>query len=270
PAPGSPELGSPPQQSLLTRQVSPCTWQPDAGWQIDEPKFPNGPQKWLQHVPQPLQVSPSTEQAALVSGAQVPTAWPETSLQMPVQHSLSCAQMSPIWVQNETCDGAAHWPTIAASLATSPMQLPLQHSFDAVHALPAVLHMVLIGVQVPLQIVLQHWPADVHDCPSERHCPPHLLPTHARPQQSAAEAHDAPTVPHCGSTHTCEAASQTFEQHSAPLAQAAPAPLQIGPASVMPTMPSPEPARSGGTASSKGERSGTPRSIIDTPLLEQS
>jgi hypothetical protein len=44
PAPGRPLLGSPPQQSLLTRHVSPCMWQPDAGWQMLVGLLPYGPQ----------------------------------------------------------------------------------------------------------------------------------------------------------------------------------------------------------------------------------
>jgi hypothetical protein len=55
PAPGTPLLGSPPQQSLFTRHVSPCTWQPDAGWQMLVGLLPYGPQMRLQQVPHPLQ-----------------------------------------------------------------------------------------------------------------------------------------------------------------------------------------------------------------------
>ncbi len=169
PAPGSPDAASPPQQSPLVRQVSPCTWHPDAGWQIDDPADPNGPQKWLQQVPHPLHVVPSTEQLVLMA-AHTPTDAP-TRLQTPVQQSASSEQISPTCVQYETCDGAAHCRIVPPSIPATPRQLPLQQSPSMAHSFPAVEHMVLSGVQVPFtpQIVLQQLAPDVHGCPSEMH-----------------------------------------------------------------------------------------------------
>ena len=55
--------------------------------------------------------------------------------------------MSPLWVQYETLDGTAHVPFVQTLLQQSPLPFG--------HALPAVLHMVFTGAQVPLHTVLQ-------------------------------------------------------------------------------------------------------------------
>jgi hypothetical protein len=68
--------------------------------------------------------------------------------QMPPQQSSEFEQTSPVWT---------HHPGVRA-------QLPLLQNFEqqspfALHALPAVLHMVLMGSHVPLvHVPLQHEP----------------------------------------------------------------------------------------------------------------
>jgi hypothetical protein len=59
PSPGSP-VPAAPQQSLSSRQRSPFTRQPDAGWQMDTPVGPYGAHRRLQQPPQSLHVVPST------------------------------------------------------------------------------------------------------------------------------------------------------------------------------------------------------------------
>ena len=80
---------------------------------------------------QPVHLSPSTEQVPPGIAPQVPAVAPLAMLQMPVQHSPSLKQMSPICVQNEICDGAAQVFVVG-------LQVPLQQSASAVQPLPAV------------------------------------------------------------------------------------------------------------------------------------
>jgi hypothetical protein len=111
------------------------------------------------------------------------------------------------------------------------MQVPLQHWVPDVQALPAVLQVVLRGVQVPPapQIVLQHSLEELHDCPSETHLLAlHTLPTQANPQQSLAEAQAAPTSPHAFWMHAPATVSQRFEQQSPFLVQDCPLPPHVG------------------------------------------
>jgi hypothetical protein len=62
------------------------------------PAAPNGPQKWLQQSPQPLQTVPSIWQLVEML-AQVPAGAPAAIEQTPVQHSPSPRQMSPVCAQ---------------------------------------------------------------------------------------------------------------------------------------------------------------------------
>ena len=77
---------------------------------------------------------------------QVPSVAPIALAQRPPQHSLSVAQASPNWVQNDGC----------------PSQMPLVHSFEQqspfiVQELPDVRHDGFRGAHVPpLQFWLQH------------------------------------------------------------------------------------------------------------------
>jgi hypothetical protein len=76
------------------------------------------------------------------------------------------------------------------------LQVPLQHSAFEVQALPAVLHCVLSGLQIPSvpQMVLQHSPPEVQLLPSEMQALAlHRPATQDRPQQSPALWQTAPT-----------------------------------------------------------------------------
>jgi hypothetical protein len=83
-------------------------------------------------------------------GAQVPIRPPSARSHIPVQHSPSWAQASPVWTQNE---GFAQYPW---------SQKVEQQSVDAPHALPSVRHNGLSGVQVPEHFPLQQTPSAAH------------------------------------------------------------------------------------------------------------
>jgi len=89
----------------------------------------------------------------------VPTLWPAAMLQLPVQQSPFCAQMSPAWPHHD--DG---WHVLPAHRLEQQSALLMQ-------ALPSVrqLDVDAIGTQVPLQVWLQHCAPLVHVWPSERH-----------------------------------------------------------------------------------------------------
>jgi hypothetical protein len=73
-------------------------------------------------------------------------------LQMPPQQSDPRTHASPVWMQYEA--PSAQCPSLPHRLE--------QHWVLPVHALPAVLHELLSGVQVPLHLPLQHAPSLVH------------------------------------------------------------------------------------------------------------
>lgn len=90
PAPGRPVPGEP-QQSLVSRQRSPSTWQPLAGWHTKTPVCAYGAHKRLQQSPQLPQTVPSTpavQNVGPVGGAaHVPIVLPCAMVQVPEQHS---------------------------------------------------------------------------------------------------------------------------------------------------------------------------------------
>ena len=229
------------QQSLSARQRSPSTWQPFAGWQMSSP-VAYGAHSALQHPPQLVHKTPSGEPVQLLPPrlggcTHVPTVAPASASieQMPVQQSLSRAQMSPGWMQNE--DARAQVPLVAS-------QRPEQHCELALHVLPAVLHVVLSGVQVEPapHVPLQQSALAVHAWLSETHwLAPHAPPAHTREQQSVDAAHPPPAGAHFAidEAQVCVAASQTFEQQSALLAHTSLNLRQLGAASAV--EPSPEP-----------------------------
>jgi hypothetical protein len=111
-----------PQQSESLRQTSPTGWQPLAGWQTSTPVGPHGAHDRLQHAPpqtgmppstyvvppsgaEPPQSMPSTSPQfappPLVEPEQVPATCPDAVLQMPVQQSELCVQISPAWPQKD-------------------------------------------------------------------------------------------------------------------------------------------------------------------------
>ena len=148
--------GTPPQQSLVSRQRSPLTWQPLAGWHTSTPVGPYGAQRRLQQSPHPPQTVPSTPSEQYVApeggGAQEPTLLPGAMVHVAEQHSLPFEQMSPVCTQNE--DPSWHLP---------PEQSFEQHSPSAAQELPAVWHAVLSGTHFPVvQVPLQHLAPLVH------------------------------------------------------------------------------------------------------------
>ncbi len=97
PSPGRPVPGAP-QQSLVSRQRSPSTWQPLAGWHTKTPVCAYGAQRRLQQSPQLPQTVPSTpaEQNVGPDGgaAHVPTVLPAAMVHVPLQHSEPCEHAS--------------------------------------------------------------------------------------------------------------------------------------------------------------------------------
>jgi hypothetical protein len=173
---------------------------------------PDGPQT------APAGVQPPAPDAAAT--LQTPRLAPAAFVQRPPQQSRSVEHASPSCVQNE-----------------ESLQMPLWQSFEqqsplAAHVLPAVLHVVLSGVHVPLvHLPPQHWPSAVHAALSDAHCLSEHVPlTHENWQHSSLVLHAVPAAEHLltGATHSFEAGSQFAVQHSALDAQVPPAALHVG------------------------------------------
>jgi hypothetical protein len=82
--------------------MSPSTRQPSAGWQIWTPVGAYTSHSRLQHPPQSLHSEPSTPVQFVpptLGCEHVPSVAPEPIVQMPPQHSASCAHASPFCVQ---------------------------------------------------------------------------------------------------------------------------------------------------------------------------
>lgn len=231
PSPGTPDPAAP-QQSLVERQRSPLMWQPFAGWQTFTPVTPYGAQRRLQHEPQSAHTTPSTPPLQLlgpVGGApHVPNVAPLAMLHVPLQQLLALVQTSPVWTQNDELSE----------------QRPPEQSFEqqvalVVHALPAVLHVVLSGVHFPpAQVPLQQSPFAVHAALSDvQIVAPHLPPVHESAQHSVAVVHAVFAAPHTptDAEHAFVVPSHVPEQHSVPLAHDLPNTPQPGP----PSPPSP-------------------------------
>src|SRR5579862_3686728 len=111
---------------------------------------------------------PAEQSVAPTEGCvQVPRL-PAPIVQMPPQHSESCAHASPFWTQNED---APHVPLL--------LQNAEQQLAAVVHGFPSVLHDVLSGVHVPPvpHLSPQHCASLVHAASSARHCvAEHTLP----------------------------------------------------------------------------------------------
>lgn len=137
-----------------------------------------------------------------------PTDAPDFFVQMPAQQSVSFAQMSLVWVQNETLP--AHTPLL---------QTCEQHSLLPPQVLPAVLQAVLSGSQPELpQLPLQHWASLVQGCWSDvQSVAPHLPPSHTSVQHSVGAVQESPAAlqPPTGFVHVFSVESQLAEQHSA-------------------------------------------------------
>jgi hypothetical protein len=130
-----------------------------------------------------------------------------------------------------------HQPGVSAQLPL--LQNLEQQSSFALHALPAVLHDVLIGWHAPLaHVPLQHEPFEAHVWPSETQAPPHVPLLQVSEQQSVGDAQappnemQRPTV----EPHVPVAESHVPEQHWSPRWHA----LAVGP-QVGPTLASPRP-----------------------------
>ena len=150
----------------------------------------------------------------------------------PPQQSVSRAQTSPGWMQNE-----------APSTQAPPVHRPEQQSPAAPQGLPAVLQVAFSAAHVPpLQLPLQHAADDEQLAPSAVQAvaveqTPRLV-SHCRLQQSVATPHELPgplQVP-TEEPHVCATGSQACEQHCASVLQVAPATVQMTP------LPPPPPA----------------------------
>jgi hypothetical protein len=123
---------------------------------------------------------------------QVPSAAPAAFVHLPPQHSMSVAQASPVWVQNEAA--APQMP-----FWQRPEQQVCVPASPPVHGLPDVRQVVERGVQVP---------------------PPHLPPQHC-----ASVVQAAPSAVHWAVEH--EPFTHANVQHSVLALQAAPEAVQF-------------------------------------------
>jgi hypothetical protein len=207
PEPLPPGTPGAPQQSESATHTSPVGRQPLGGWQTRTPVGPYGAQARLQHSPPhagtpasviaapPLQTSPAMRQPVVPgaeAGLQRPSDAPDAFPQMPVQHSVSTPQTSPVCEQNE---GLAE-------------QFPFEHrceqqSVFALQVFPAVLHDVLSGVHTPapaslaLHVPLQHSAPLVQAWLSLMHkLEPQLPPSQTSVQHSVEVAQDSPATLH--------------------------------------------------------------------------
>ena len=150
---------APPQHSALLVQRLFRILQPRPGWQTLTPVRAQGPQFLLQQLPQPLQSVPSCAQLPVPVVArswQIPSVAPLEIAHEPPQQSVSRAQASPGWMQNE-----------APSAQVPPAHRPEQQSLAPLHGFPAVLQMAFSAWQVPPeQLPLQQAPEDEQVAPS--------------------------------------------------------------------------------------------------------
>jgi hypothetical protein len=210
-----PSLGTPdpaaPQQSLSCRQRSPSMWQPFAGWQILTPVLRYGAHNRLQQSVQAPHTMPSTpplQKDDPVGGLpHVPSVAPLAMLHVPLQHAFPVVQTSPVCTQKDELSE----------------QIPFEHrwlqqSALAAQWLPAVLHVVLSGVHLPLpHVPLQQSAFAVHAALSDvQIVPVHLPLVHVSEQQSVFVVHAELAAPHCPTpaVHVFVAASHFCEQHS--------------------------------------------------------
>jgi hypothetical protein len=133
---------------------------------------------------------------------------PVAMLQMPPQHSVSCAHASPFCTQYDD-----------PAQILDELQKPEQQSVLAPQVLPAVLQTLLSGVHVfdaehmPLQHSLsaaQVWLSDTHWFPEQ------TLPMQLPEQQSVGFAQVVPPAEHIVGfvAQVCAVTSHTFEQQS--------------------------------------------------------
>jgi len=159
-------------------------------------------------MPAPQFVAPPT------GWLHVPMVAPDAIVQMPPQHSASCAHASPSCVQY---DDGPQWPLALQSCE--------QHSVETPHVLPSVLHVVLSGVQVLFwHEPPQHSPSCVHAPLSDTHwVAAQTLPMQLPRQQSVFAEHDAPAIEHVAELAAhAPCGSQIVEQQSPPPVHAAP------------------------------------------------
>lgn len=166
-----------------------------------------------------------------------PSVAPDCFLQIPVQHSVSAPQASPVWAQNEG---------FAAQLPF--WQRCEQHCVLSLQLLPAVLHAEFNGAQTPapasfvLQMPLQHsLPFEQAWLSLTQSEEPQLPPSHTSVQHSVGEEHDAPATLHSpgGFAHAWSVGSQNAVQQSPLVAQLVPTSSQFGLTSTPPPVPPP-------------------------------
>lgn len=154
---------------------------------------------------------------------QTPSVAPLALAHAPPQQSVSRAQTSPGWMQNE-----------APSTHVPPVQSPEQQSAAALHGLPAVLQLAFSAPHVPpLQLPLQQAADEEQLAPSAVHAAaveqtPRPV-SHCRLQQSVATPHELPGPLQVATDEpqVCATGSQLCEQHCASLLHVAPATVQI-------------------------------------------
>jgi hypothetical protein len=159
---------------------------------------------------------------------QTPTVAPLALLQSPPQHSRSEAQASPVCVQYE--------PPVEQTPFVQNFE---QQSAWAMHELPAVLQDPFRGTQVPLQLPLQHCAELVHAWLSDVHCvEPQVPPLQTKVQQSCGTEHEAPgALQEPVDEQTCACESQVPEQQSPLPPQASPSSLHEPPPAAPPVGP---------------------------------
>jgi hypothetical protein len=143
----------------------------------------------------------------------VPIVPPAGIVQMPPQHSPSCAHELPLTTHHEPL------PQVPPAL-----QKPPQHSLFPPQGLPSDLQFGLSGVHVPLlHKPPQHWPFEVHEPLSAVHELWHTPLTHDTEQQSVFAPQVVPAIEHVvGLTVHPPCGSHTPEQQSVPAAHEVP------------------------------------------------
>jgi hypothetical protein len=153
---------------------------------------------------------------------QTPSVAPAAIAQEPPQQSVSRAQASPGWMQNEE-----------PSAQVPPEQRPEQQPLLAVHGLPAVLQVALSAAHLPpLQLPPQHSLELPQVAPSATQAAAPQTPrvvSHCRLQQSVATAQElpAPLQVLTDEAHLLVTGSQECEQHCWSLVQLLPVTVQM-------------------------------------------
>ena len=139
---------------------------------------------------------------------QMPIVPPAAIVQIPPQHSASCAHELPLTTHHEPL------PHVPFELQNAPQQSPF-----ALHGLPSVAQFGLSGTHLPLlHWPPQHWPFALHEPLSAVHPLWHTPWRQDTEQQSVFALHVVPACEHVvGFTVHPPCGSHTPEQQSAPV-----------------------------------------------------